>query len=110
MKTSKLKLLYLLTRVKLFFSKKIPSLWSDEYIDRKFFSICSFSGECNFCDDPKGVSFADMSGGEGWMETNFYVCKKCAPYVGIERQLEGIHQDLIAAKHINDVWTKNNIK
>lgn len=47
--------------------------------------VCEFNDECDYCDDPKGVSFASMSHcPEDNSEVNYYVCKKC-----IEKHPEG---------------------
>jgi len=46
---------------------------------RDTFTLCDFSGECDACDNPKGVSFAvNYSNSECGMGCDYYVCKKCA--------------------------------
>lgn len=43
---------------------------------QKYFDLCEFEGECDFCDAPVGASFVQMGMYE---EVDFYICEKCAP-------------------------------
>jgi hypothetical protein len=110
MKTNKLKLLYFFTKIKLFFAEYFPWLWSSEFISRRYFDLCSFRGECDFCKNPKGSTFCDISSGEGYIETNFHICSSCAPKKIVTIQLEGMHYALKSAEKIKNEWSKNNLK
>lgn len=40
---------------------------------------CEFDDECDFCDEPEGGTFAAISSGDGYTETDYYICFKCVP-------------------------------
>lgn len=39
---------------------------------------CEFDDECDYCSKPRKGSYASMCRGSDFVETNFYICGKCA--------------------------------
>lgn len=66
---------------------------------------CEFNDECDYCNDPEGESsYCAISSGEGYTETDYYICEKCLLPFASKR----IKEDGEFAKYLEEEYEQSN--